>query len=111
MLDTLRSARPNDRAPKLVLNNVGVPRRPEISIEEFTKAIEIEPVAVIPFEPKLFGTAANNGQMIAEVDSNSKITESFDALGRELMGKSTARKPKRSLLSPLLDRFARRLAS
>src|SRR5208283_2547086 len=31
LLDALRAARPNDRPPKLLLNNVGVPRRPEIT--------------------------------------------------------------------------------
>ena len=34
---------------------------------DFAKAIESQPIAVIPFDPQLFGTAANNGQMIAEV--------------------------------------------
>ena len=68
LVDALRSARPNDRLPKLLLNNVGVPRRPEIAVGEFAKAIELEPCAIIPFEPKLFGTAANNGQMLAEIE-------------------------------------------
>ncbi len=29
-----------------------------------------EPSAIIPFDPQLFGTAADNGQMIAEVASD-----------------------------------------
>ena len=68
LVDALRSTRPNDRLPKLLLNIVGVPRRPEIAVGEFAKAIELEPCAIIPFEPKLFGTAANNGQMLAEIE-------------------------------------------
>jgi len=111
ILDSLRAARPNDRLPKLILNNVGVPRRPEISVAEFAKAIETEPVAMLPFEPKLFGTAANNGQMLAEVESGSKIVESFEDLGRALMGKQAIRKSKKTLLGPLLDRLARKKAS
>ena len=35
------------------------------------------PMAVIPFEPQLFGTAANNGQMIAEVSSGHRAAEMF----------------------------------
>ena len=35
---------------------------------DFAKAIEDEPIAVIPFEPQIFGNAANNGQMISEID-------------------------------------------
>lgn len=111
MLDALRAARPNDRPPRLVLNWVGVPRRPEISIAEFSKAIDLQPMAVIPFEPKLFGTAANNGQMLAEIERNSKIVESFDQLGRAVMGKAAIRKTQKSLLGPWLQRFAGKRAS
>lgn len=111
LIDALRGARPNDRPPKLILNAVGVPRRPEISIAEFGKAIETEPAIVIPFEAKLFGTAANNGQMLAEVDAKSKIVESLDGLGRQLMGKSAVRKAKKTLLSPLLQLLTRPKAS
>jgi pilus assembly protein CpaE len=110
LLDALRAARPNDRPTKLILNAVGVPRRPEISLAEFAKAIETQPVAIIPFDPRLFGTAANNGQMLAEVEPNSKIVASLDDLGRALMGKAAARREKKSLLSPLLGRFVRNKA-
>jgi len=111
LYDAVRAARPNDRAPKLVLNNVGVPKRPEISVAEFAKAIEVAPVAIIPFEPKLFGTAANNGQMLAEIEPGSKIVESFDSLARLVMGRADVRKTKKSLLGPLLERFSRKKAS
>jgi pilus assembly protein CpaE len=67
LLDLLRAARPNDQRPSYCLNQVGVPKRPEIKAADFSKAIGDEPVAVIPFDPQVFGTAANNGQMIAEL--------------------------------------------
>ncbi|HYA80520.1 MAG TPA: AAA family ATPase [Methylocystis sp.] len=107
MLDALRAARPNDRPPRLALNFVGVPKRPEIALAEFAKAMELQPIAVIPFEPKLFGTAANNGQMLAEVDASAKIVEIFDDLARSIMGKSV-RRTKKSLLSPLLARMRKK---
>lgn len=110
LFDALRQARQNDVAPRIVLNCVGVPRRPEIATSDFAKAIEVEPAAVIAFEPKLFGTASNNGQMIAEVEPAAKIVEIFDRLGRELMRRSGARKAKGGLLQPLLERFSRKLA-
>jgi pilus assembly protein CpaE len=110
LLDNLRAARPNDSKPKIVLNNVGVPRRPEIAVTDFGKAMESEPAAVIPFDPRLFGTAANNGQMLAEVEQGSKIVESLGELGRALMGKITARKAKKNLLAPLIERLAKRSA-
>lgn len=110
LFDALRQARQNDRPPRIVLNCVGVPRRPEIAAADFAKAIETEPAAIIPFEPKLFGTASNNGQMIAEVEPGAKIVESLDELGRGLMQRTGARKAKGGLLQPLLERFSRKLA-
>jgi pilus assembly protein CpaE len=110
LLDALRQARRLDAAPKIILNMVGVPRRPEIAPGDFAKAIEIDLAAIIPFEPKLFGSAANNGQMIAEVEAGSKIVETFDGLGRELMGRAGLRKTKNGLLAPLIERLARKRA-
>lgn len=111
LIDALRAARVNDRPPRVILNNVGVPRRPEISVAEFAKAIEVQPVATIPFEPKLFGTAANNGQMLAEVEAGSKIVETLDDVARSVMGRGALRRAKKTLLRPLLERFSRKKAS
>ncbi len=111
LLDAMRAARTHDRAPRVILNNVGVPRRPEISVAEFAKAIEIQPSAIIQFEPKLFGTAANNGQMLAEVEATSKIVETIDDVARTLMGRAAARRAKKTLLGPLLQRIGRKKAS
>src|SRR5206468_7912380 len=52
LYDLLKAQRPNDRAPLYCLNQVGVPKRPEIKANEFAKAIESEPAAIIPFEPQ-----------------------------------------------------------
>ena len=80
LLDLLKAARPNDRRPYYCLNQVGVPMRPEISAGDFAKALDDQPVALIPFEPQVFGTAANNGQMIAEFSSSHRRpTYSADA--------------------------------
>jgi pilus assembly protein CpaE len=108
MMDLLRQARPNDRRPKLLLNMMGMPKRPEIAPAEFAKALECDPSAVIPFDPQLFGTAANNGQMIAEIQGNGKIAESFLDLARQLIGKSESKKQSRSFLAPLLGRLSKR---
>jgi pilus assembly protein CpaE len=105
LFDALRAARPNDAKPKLVMNYVGVPKRPEITTKDFAKAVEVDPIAVIPFEPKLFGTAANNGQMIAEVEPGSKVADIIDEIGRAVLGKAEMRKSKRALLDPLMSRL------
>ena len=68
LIDNIKSARPHDHPPRLVLNGVGMLKRPEISAAEFAKAVETGPTSVIPHDAKLFGAAANNGQMIAEIE-------------------------------------------
>lgn len=105
--DLLKAARPNDRAPLYVLNQVGVPKRPEIKVSEFSKAIEGPPIATIPFEPQLFGMAANNGQMIQEISAKHKTAELFLQIAQRLTGRAEAKKQKSSLLSPLLKMFAK----
>ena len=104
MLEAMRSSRPNDAKPRLVLNGVGMLKRPEISVADFAKAIEFTPLATIPFDAKLFGTAANNGQMIGEIDANGKTAEVMVEIARAVTGRLDLRKPKR-LLDPLLARF------
>src|SRR5215468_9046219 len=82
IFDLLKAARLNDRAPLYCLNQVGVPRRPEIAASEFAKAIESQPIVSIPFDPQMFGSAANNGQMIAEISATHRTTEMFLQVAR-----------------------------
>ena len=104
MYDFLKTARPNDRLPRYCLNQVGVPKRPEIKAADFAKALEREPMAVIPFEPQLFGAAANNGQMIAEISANHKTAEMFRALACDLTGRAEPSK-QRSGLQTLIEKI------
>jgi pilus assembly protein CpaE len=108
LYDLLKAARPNDRPPLYCLNQVGVPKRPEINAGEFAKAIESQPVAIIPFEPQLFGSAANNGQMIAEISAGHRTTELFLQIAQRLTGRGEAKKPRGSLLAPLLEKLRAR---
>jgi pilus assembly protein CpaE len=105
LFDLLKAQRPNDRLPLYCLNQVGVPKRPEIKAAEFASMIEHEPVAVIPFEPQLFGVAANNGQMIEEIAAKHKTAELFLQIAQRLTGRAEAKKPRGSLLSPLLGKL------
>ena len=105
MYDLIKASRPNDRAPLYCLNQVGVPKRPEISAAEFAKAIETPPIATIPFEPQIFGAAANNGQMIAEVSANHRTTEMFLQIAQRLTGRGEAKRPRGSFLAPLLEKL------
>jgi pilus assembly protein CpaE len=108
MIDLLRASRPNDHAPIYCLNNVGVPKRPEIKPAEFAKAIETDPVAVIPFEPQLFGLAANNGQMIEEISAGHRTAEMFRQMAQRLTGRSETKKSGNKLLPPLFSKLLAR---
>ena len=110
LIDLLRAGRPNDSRPQYCLNMVGVPKRPEIKAGDFAKALEFEPVASIPFEPQLFGTAANNGQMIAEVSAGHRAAETFRSLAQALTGRTEVKRSRASLLTPLLEKLKRRQA-
>jgi pilus assembly protein CpaE len=105
IIDNIRGSRPNDHPPRLVINGVGVPKRPEISVADFAKTVEMTPFAVIPYDAKLFGAAANNGQMIAEIEPKGKIAEIFADLANEVAGRGEIRKVKRGLFEPLIAKF------
>ncbi len=110
LIDHLRAARPNDSRPSYCLNQVGVPKRPEIKPADFAKAIEDGPAAIIPFEPQVFGAAANNGQMIAEIAAGGKHAETFRQLAQLLTGRSEVRKQRSRLFKPLLGKLLQRRA-
>jgi len=104
LVDLLKQARPNDPPPKIVLNQVGVPKRPEIPAVDFGKAIGVDIAAVIPYDPHSFGTAQSNGQMVFEVAPKSRATEALVNLAKTIAGvDKIAKAPRLSL--PLLDKI------
>jgi pilus assembly protein CpaE len=111
LFETLRGSRPNDRLPKVVLNFTGVPKRPEIAAAEFAKALGVPLTSIIPFDAQLFGMAANNGQMVAEVQPSGKTAEIFVELACLTTGRSEQKRSRANLLEPILARFARLKAS
>ncbi|MGB7100040.1 MAG: CpaE family protein [Xanthobacteraceae bacterium] len=108
LYDFLKAARPNDQLPLYCLNQIGVPKRPEIKAADFAKALESEPVAVIPFEPQLFGAAANNGQMIAEIAAGHRTAELIRQLAQQMTGRPEPKKQRSGLLSPLFEKLLQR---
>ncbi len=45
IVELVKSARPNDAPPRLVLNQVGMPKRPEIPAKDFAETMGVEPAA------------------------------------------------------------------
>lgn len=103
--DFLKQTRPNDGAPRLIINMAGMPKRPEIKPEDFARALELPILSVIPFEPALFGTAANNGQMIAELDVKHPIGETFRTIASVVTGRSEVRRQKKPASLSFLSRL------
>jgi len=87
LADTIRALRPTENAPCLLLNKVGMPKRPEINSAEFASSVDCQLLGQIPFDAALFGTAANNGQMIAEVAANNKINDTFRSISLHVTGR------------------------
>lgn len=111
LLALFQQQRPNDTRARVILNGTGVPKRPEIAAAEFAKALDVPLQAVIPFDPALFGTAANNGQMIAEVQAGSKAADIFSDLAATVTGRAEIRRARSNLLEPLLARLTGKKAS
>jgi len=99
LADTIKALRPSESEPLLVLNKVGVPRRPEIPANEFATSVECKLLGQIAFDAQTFGTAANNGQMIAEVAANHRANEMYRHIGMHVTGRNT---PERAASKPSL---------
>jgi pilus assembly protein CpaE len=107
LLSLLRAARPNDRPPLYCLNQVGMHRRPEIEVRKFAKTLETQPIATIPFDSRMFGTAANNGQMIQEVSANHRASKLFLQIAKRLTGRPETRKSRAAFLAPIIQKLRR----
>jgi pilus assembly protein CpaE len=88
LADTIKALRPNEAEPLLVINKQGVPKRPEIAPKEFANSVECKLIGQIAFDPVTFGTAANNGQMLAEVAASHRANEVFRMIGLQVTGRS-----------------------
>ena len=106
LVDLLKQARTHDGPPMLVINTVGMTKRPEIGIKEFAQAVGLTPAAVIDFDGETFGQAANNGQMIEELNPKAKAAASFRDIANALTHrKDTKAEKKKSAFAPLLEKL------
>ena len=65
---------------------------------------------LIPFDPRVFGTAANNGQMIAEISERHRATKMFVQIAQQLTGYDDVKKPRGSFLSPIIGKLRANMA-
>jgi pilus assembly protein CpaE len=108
ILDTLRKMRPNDRQPLLVLNQVGIAKRPEIATADFCSPLGIEPIAVIPFDAQFFGNATNNGRMLAETDANHAIVKIINEMAHIVTGRQEIKTKAKPGLQSILAKLRKK---
>ncbi|MFQ5784598.1 MAG: CpaE family protein [Alphaproteobacteria bacterium] len=95
LLETLNVNRANDPPIRIVLNHFGAYRKTQLSAKDFESAVGDAPTLVVPHEPVLFGTAANNGQMVGEANKRSKIAAGFESLAKIVCGRESVNKKKK----------------
>ena len=105
LVDMLKKLRPNDGPPKLIINQAGIPKRPEISAADFADPLGIQPMAVIPFDPQLFGNSSNNGRMLGEMDAKHPIVQMVNEMAHILTGRSEIKVKKKPGLGSLLGKL------
>jgi pilus assembly protein CpaE len=86
LVDLLKKARPNDAPPRLVLNQVGMPKRTEIKPQKFAESMGMDLTACIPFEPATFSTAASHGRMISDRRASAAVRTSFAKIAETIAG-------------------------
>jgi pilus assembly protein CpaE len=89
----------------------GSAQAPEIAPAEFGKALGVEVSAIFPFDAALFGTASNNGQMIAEVQASGKDPGAVRGTRGARHGRIEPKRTRANLLQPIMAKLARRKAS
>ena len=106
IVDLLQQSRRNDSKPRLVMNMVNMPKRPEISVKEFESAIGLKAISIIDFDSETFGQAANNGQMIEELSAKARSAVAFREIAMSISNRrDTQAAKKTSAFGPLLEKL------
>ena len=92
MYDMLVARRPNDTVPRIVINQVGMPKRPEIAEKDIVEIVGAPVELSIGYDAMLFGSAANNGQMIEEIDPKHAAVATIGDLNDLVVKKTGLRK-------------------
>ncbi len=89
LVDIISSARPNDSAPTLVLNQFD-PKVSSVQAEQYAEHVGLKPALIIGWEPQLFHAAATNAAPILEVQPKSKTAVGLRELSARVLGRTDA---------------------
>lgn len=90
MMTQLKSMRPNDKAPSLVLNQSGMPGRQEIAPGDIKSVLEMKPEATIPFDAKSLSRATGAGKMLRDVSPRRPVRRKIEALATSMVQRAPA---------------------
>lgn len=110
LMEMLARLRPNDAPPRLILNQVGMPKRTEIKATEFTQALNIRPLATIGFDAGRFSKAAIAGQMLDEAAPRASGARTLAEAAKQLVGPPPQR-PRRKAYARFWNIGLRKVAS
>ncbi len=77
LLDSIRKLRPNEAPPLLVINQVGMGKRPEVPVEKFVEAVGAQDFITVPFDEVAFGTAALEGKLVVQHAPDSEAAQAL----------------------------------
>ena len=105
LIDLFIRERPNDVPPRIILNQVGMPKREEIHPEEFETGIGEKLLGTVSFDAKEFSIAANNGAVLVEKSADTKVGNEITKIAAALIGKKLNDTPQKS---SFFSRFTKR---
>ena len=84
LAEKIKGLRTGEAPPLLVLNQVGMGKRPEIPASEFADAVGLEVTEEIPFDATAFGEAALKGVMLLEEAPKSEAAQAIRRLAARI---------------------------
>lgn len=96
MVDQFVPKRGDALPTRLILNRIDAFRKTQLAAKDFQETLGVAPMASLPFEPNLFGSASNNGQMLGEAAKTHKVVDAIRQVAGQLSGRQTVAKRKAS---------------
>lgn len=84
LIDFLKTQRPNDPEPILILNCVGMSPKTEISVKDFGAMVGQDPHVVIGWDPDSHFEATNEGKMLADIKTAESTVQGLNFLANRL---------------------------
>ncbi|MDR1828922.1 MAG: AAA family ATPase [Methylobacteriaceae bacterium] len=109
LLDLFQRERPNDQPPKVILNQVGMPKRDleEIDPGEFEAGLNTKLLGTVSFDANAFAASANNGKPLVETDPDNPVSKEIIRIAGELIGRRIEEPARKSPLD-FLSKFTKR---